>query len=326
MSLIKTLARKVVFPLVTAAGIEKIFSALSENNKLILVYHGVVDSPNHAVSVGPIALRQFEQHLQYFKRHFEVVSQEKIFAMYRESYRPQKKTIALTFDDGYANNFNRVYPLLKKYHFPATMYVISSGLVVGGMITWYDYLDFVKDDLDVRQLHKGKFSNIEELKRYVQTINYAQRQQLFAAIATQVDIKIYKKQNPEEHWKLMNSAQVRELSNSGLIEIAAHSHTHPNLGEIKPEDAKEEITQSKAILEEVLQKEVRSIAFPDGSYTERVKKICIDAGYKNLLAVDYRCHSDLADKNILPRYCISSTTTYESNMIQVNRSFKTSGF
>lgn len=326
MSLAKGIARRIVFPAVVKLNMEKLFSFSAPHNKLILVYHGVVEAPNHAVSVGPIATKQFEQHLKYYKQNFDVVSQDEIFKMYLDDYKPKKKTIAITFDDGYENNYTNAFPLLKKYNFPATMYIISQCLEDDNLITWYDYLDFVKHDINFNQLQNGKFKGIAELKRQIQTINIEQRKTVFAEIAKQIDIKNYITKHPREHWKLMNAQQLRELSGSGLVEIAAHSHNHPNLGEIKIEDAKEEVTKCKQLLEGVIQKEVRSIAFPDGSYTDEVKKICVDAGYKNLLAVDYRCASDANDKTILPRYCLSSTTTHESNMIQVNRSFKSFGF
>ncbi len=326
MSIAKSIARKIVFPAVVKLNLEKLFSFSAKQNKLILVYHGVVQTPNHAVSVGPISTQQFEQHLKYYKENFDVVPQGEIFKMYRDDFKPKKKTIAITFDDGYENNYTNAYPLLRKFGFPATMFIISQCVENDNAVTWYDYLDFIKQDLNVSQLQNGKFKTIAELKRYIQTINIEQRKTLFAEIEKQIDIKNYIAKLPREFWKLMNTQQLRELSDSGLIEIAAHTHNHPNLGDIKVEDAKQEVTQCKQLLEGVIQKEVRSIAFPDGSYTDEVKKVCVDAGYKNLLAVDYRCASDAKDKTILPRYCLSSTTTHESNMIQVNRSFKTFGF
>ena len=80
------------------------------------------------------------------------------------------------------------------------------------------------------------------------------------------------------------------------------------------------------MLEEVIQKEVYSIAFPDGSYNDEVKRVCMESGYKNLLAVDYKCASDVNDKSILLRGGVSSTTTYEANMIHLSREFSSSGF
>lgn len=331
MSITKTIARQIIYPAITTLGLENLFSAFGKANKLILVYHGVVEKPMHHVSVGPVDVAQFEKHLQYFKKHFDVVSQDEIFDMYRRGINPTKKTIAITFDDGYENNYTRAYPLLKKYNFPATMYIISSCVEQEDMITWYDYIDFVKQDLNPAQIdtsvvNKPRVNSISALKELIKTLNIDQRKVLYAEIAKQADIQKYIAQYPREHWKLMSQSQIKELASSGLVEIGAHTHHHPNLGLISAQDAREEVRKSKQALESLIGKPVNSIAFPDGSYTEEVKKICLEEGYTNLLAVDYRCDGDGADKNILPRWCTSSTTTYEANMILIHKNFKQYSF
>lgn len=317
--------------MLVGTGVEKLFALSSSNNLLILVYHGVVAKPDHSVSVGPISTSQFAQHLAYYKKNFDVVSQSEIFRMYREGYKPARKTVAITFDDGYENNYTNAFPLLKKYRFPSTMYIISQCVEDDNLITWYDYLDFVKMDLNVSAIDTSvigvpAISSIGQLKDLVKSLNIGRRKLLYAEIAKQVDIEKYKQLYPREYWKLMNKSQLQELAQSGLVEIAAHSHNHPNLGLIDIADATEEITKCKALLEGVISNGVKAIAYPDGSYTPQVKKACLDAGYQNLLAVDYRLPEDGNDKSILPRYCLSSTTTFESNMIAVNRAFATYGF
>ncbi len=331
MSIAKSIARKIVFPAVVKLNAEKLFSSFTEHNKLILVYHGVVDTPNHQVSLGPIAEKQFEKHLRYFQENFDVVPQEQIFEMYRDDFKPKKKTIALTFDDGYENNYHRAFPLLKKYKFPATWYIITQCLEDENRLTWYDSIDFIKTDLNVQRIDTSKLGNkklnsIADLKEFIKTLNIESRNVLYQEIAKQVTLKDYVAKFPREYWKLMNKQQLKEMSDSGLIEIAAHSHNHPNLGLVQLEDAKVEVVKCKQLLEDVIQKEVRSLAFPDGSYTNEVKEVCRQAGYKNLLAVYYQLTSDAEDKSILPRCCIMSTTTLESNMIHIHRDFARWGF
>lgn len=331
MSAVKNIARTLVYPFVTALGIEKFFAALSKNNKLILVYHGVVNSPNHSISVGPIATEQFRQHLLYFKKNFDIVSLETMFEMHRTGHTPRRKTIAITFDDGYENNYTNAYPLLKSLNIPATIFVVSQCTQQTDYITWYDHIYLFQKDLDATKVetalvNEPAVKSVAELIELIKSLNINEREVLFAEIKKHLPDKDYRATYTPEFWRLMNPQQLKELAHSGLIEIGAHSHNHPNLGLISLQQAKEEIRKSKSTLEEATQKEVRSIAFPDGSYTEEVKQLCYKAGYKNLLAVDYRCSSDNNDHNILPRYCISSTTTYESNIIQVNRHFASYGF
>jgi peptidoglycan/xylan/chitin deacetylase (PgdA/CDA1 family) len=331
LALLKSIAREIVFPAAVAMHLEKLFSNMSHHNRIILCYHGVVDIPQHNISLGPIATMQFEQHLAYFKQNFDVVTQDTIFEMYRTNFVPKKKTLALTFDDGYENNYTTAYPLLKKYNFPATMYVISQCLESENSITWYDYIDLMRKDVDISKIdvtsvNRPKPDNINELRLLIKSLNISERRLLFAEIRKQVKIESYATQQNRQHWKLMNAEQLRELSESGLVEIGAHTQNHPNLGELKLNDVISEVETCKINLENVLQKDVYSIAFPDGSYTDEVKVICIKAGYKNLLAVDYKCASDKKDKSILPRAGVSSTTTYEANMVHLNLAFKSSGF
>lgn len=331
MRAVKQIARVFIYPLITSMGIERLFSVASKNNKLILVYHGVVEQPNAKVSVGPISLKQFTQHLAYFKRNFNLVSLETIFDMYRNDFVPNKKTIALTFDDGYENNYSNAYPLLKQSEIPATIFVVSENIEMEDRITWYDFLDLVKPDLELTKVNfeiikVSPQRTISNLKDLVKSLDIERRTALFAEIKKQLPNKNYLAQYPREHWRLMNKNELRVLSDSGIIEIGAHTQHHPNLGSIPSEWVYKEVSECKRILSDLLQKEIKSIAFPDGSYTDEVKNICLSVGYENLLAVDYRCSSDKNDKNILPRYCLSSTTTYESNIIQVNRHFRSYGF
>lgn len=331
MNFTKKIARQYIYPVVTYVGLEQLLSLGGKSKKLILVYHGVVDQPNHEVAVGPISVKQLDEHFAYFKKHFDVVPQSQIFEMYRADYQPKRKTISITFDDGYKNNYTHAFPLLKKYNFPATMYIITSCIDNEDMITWYDYIDFVKSDLmpdkiDTSSFNRDSIKDIAELKEYIKTLNIVERQQLFLEIEKQVKIEDFIHRFPEEHWKLLNRKQLIELANSGLVEVAPHSHTHPNLGAIELLFAKEEIVKSKKCLEETIQQDVKSFAFPDGSYNDEVKRACIEAGYNNLLAADYRCESDLKDKSILPRLCISSTTTADANEILIQKGFNDFAF
>lgn len=331
MSVLKTLARKVVFPFIVNTGLERMFAKNTAHNKLILVYHGVVEKPDHSISAGPIDLLQFEQHLAYIKKHFDVVSLSEIFDMYRKGIEPKRKTLAITFDDGYENNYVRAVPLLKKYNIPATIFVIGNSVEDDNAIIWYDHLTFIKDRLDYSKINTSVIgepgvSSFYELMRLIQRVELEKRKVLYNELDKQVRLEEVINKYPREFWKLMTAEETRKLAQGGLIEIAAHSYSHPNLGEIPLQAAKEELVKSKMLLEGAIGMKVNAIAYPDGSYTEDVKRVSIEAGFTNLLAVDYRCKSDIDDKGILARYCISSTTTYESNIIAINRAFKTYGF
>lgn len=338
MALVKKIFRNIVFPSIVSLGLEKMLSAFSGNKRLILCYHGCNPSPDFSLNGRHMPVNQFEKHLLYFKENFNVVSLDEIFRLYRESIIPDKKTIALTFDDGYLNNYTQVFPLLKKHNIPAAFFIVSSSLMDDNFILWPDIIDIIKAYSGKNSVEaagitfKSKAGHgyySDELKislsDHIKKMG-AEREAFMNELRSKTNFSELVKKVPVENYKFINASQVKSMSGSNLVGIGSHSHSHYNLGNIHSGLVKEEMTNSKRIIQETTGKEVMSVAFPDGSYNENVKKNCLEAGYKNLIGVSYQCASDSADPNILPRLTISNTTVFESNMIQVQMGFGGKGF
>lgn len=84
----------------------------------ILCYHSVSHS-NWRFSTSPT---DFESHLVALKKNFSVVPLQEIF---QQKNVPALPLVAITFDDGYQDNFLQAAPILEKYTFPATLFTIS---------------------------------------------------------------------------------------------------------------------------------------------------------------------------------------------------------
>jgi len=90
----------------------------------ILMYHSVHPGalPKNRLEVSDFA---FQRQMAFLKRnHYNVVSLEKLADLVREKKRIPPRTVALTFDDGIKDIYNYAFPVLKKYNFPATMFII----------------------------------------------------------------------------------------------------------------------------------------------------------------------------------------------------------
>jgi peptidoglycan/xylan/chitin deacetylase (PgdA/CDA1 family) len=85
--------------------------------------------------------------------------------------------------------------------------------------------------------------------------------------------------------KLMDVAQVREWLAAGH-EIGSHSMTHPNLCEIPPAQAREEITASKKKLEDTFGVPVEHFCYPYGGWNESVRDLVAEAGYLTACTTD----------------------------------------
>ncbi|MBI5150335.1 MAG: polysaccharide deacetylase family protein [Candidatus Omnitrophica bacterium] len=100
----------------------------------IMMYHHV--SPDNVSQSDTVSPRRFEWHMAYLKaNHFNVLSLSDLVRAVRERKSLPRKSVVITFDDGYQDNYTHAFPVLKKYHFPATMFVISDVINTPGFLT-----------------------------------------------------------------------------------------------------------------------------------------------------------------------------------------------
>lgn len=103
-------------------------------------------------------------------------------------------------------------------------------------------------------------------------------------------------------------SQLPHLEAQG-VEIAAHSHTHPQLDVVPDSVVREELIRSKDVLEQELGHEVPSFAYPHGFHCARTRRLVAETGYRSACAVRNRFSSREDDVLALARLTIRSTTT-----------------
>lgn len=112
----------------------------------ILMYHSVnphAPPENRLV----VSVNAFERQMRFFKDHdYNVVPLEIIGALIKDKKKIPPKTVALTFDDGYKDNYTYAFPILKKYNLPATMFIIINevGRPQGDRLSW-DEIEDMRD-------------------------------------------------------------------------------------------------------------------------------------------------------------------------------------
>ena len=260
----------------------------------ILIYHGIDLSGQTDINSRFISIAEFEKHLNWLKNFCEVVSLEDYFKGVRH---PDKLTVAITFDDGYKNNFTLALPLLEKYQLPATFFVTTSAME-GLNILWPDLLDMAgfflnaelvfKDEKFKYSRHKGYISitNGSNLKSHLMkadliSIRAFINDHLFLLKEIQTDeCKLY--------WELMNEEEILAASISPFITLGSHSVVHSSMTKLTSAEAKEELVNSRARLMEITGLPVTSFAFPFGNYTPELVEMAVSVGYEQVTCVDYR--------------------------------------
>ena len=246
MSIVKTASRKIIFPAIVSTGMEKLLSSFSPHKKLILCYHGCNLNPDFNLNGRHISSNQFEMHLLYFKKNFNVVSLTEMFRLYRENSIPKQKTIALTFDDGYINNATVALPLLKRYETPAAFFIVSGSLNNDNYILWPDILDLIRRYSGQQKIAIGDYvfenssGNLFSQELNISAYDYvkkmgSERDGIIEKLKAKYDFAKILGKTKIENYKLMNGEQLKKFAESPLIEIGSHTHSHFNLGNIKTE-------------------------------------------------------------------------------------------
>lgn len=109
---------------------------------------------------------------------------------------------------------------------------------------------------------------------------------------------------------LLDWSQLAEID-AAVIEVGAHSHTHPHLDTLRTAAARDEIRRSKALLEDELGHDVRTFAYPNGYSSPRVRRLVSEAGFGSACAVKNAFSSPADDPLAIARLMLTSETTVE---------------
>lgn len=192
----------------------------------------------------------------------------------------------LTFDDGWFSVYNIVFPIIKEYQIPITIFVSPKICVEGGNF-WYEEIkncnpELIRDSLVSEGLYKPGISSLP-----VDLL----LKELPIDILNQFIFELKKKNNIEfRDNQFINIDQLIEMQESGLVEVGAHTMSHPVLKYETSERSELEIKQSVENLSILLNTTIRTFAYPNGlpemDFTQREINILKSLGIKTAFTVD----------------------------------------
>ena len=300
----------------------------------ILMYHRISEE-----DIDPWSLRvtpkNFAQHLEVLKQHTKPMSLKELAKNHREG-NICDRAVAITFDDGYANNLHQAKPILEKYQIPATVFVATEYLT-NPKEFWWDELEQIimqssqlpeqlilninrkeqkwelKAASNYSQEEAWKNRNIYashaksgsrlrfyyELWSKLQPLTPARREPLLEQIKAWAN---YQSPAPRLSHRPLTITELAEIERGGIIELGGHTVSHPLLSEQSVEVQQQEIEQGKLDLEKLLDRRVTSFAYPFGAYNQETIPIVEKAGFECACSTVENSVWHKSDRFSLPRF------------------------
>jgi peptidoglycan/xylan/chitin deacetylase (PgdA/CDA1 family) len=270
---------------------------------LILMYHRIASS---AIDPWELAVSadNFEQHLQLLKKNYIVEPLPQLVEDLRKK-KIKKKSIAISFDDGYTDNYFTAKRLLEKYDLPATFFITSKNIDSKNEFWWDElarillqtpelpktlsleingqtfFYDLAKETLLTEQLlnrHKKYIAcNPETLRSGL----YYKLWECFSPMPVGEQLHLIKQirlwagvgEASRPEYYCISSHQIKEISASPLFSIGGHTTSHPALPYHEKEIQQEEILNNKIFLENITERKIDLFAYPSGKYNDSTKEI-----------------------------------------------------
>ena len=248
-----------------------------KNSAVILMYHRVVDietSPYH----GIVSVGHFKEQMAYLSRKTSPISLTNLRKAVQNNTIPSRG-VAVTFDDGYADNYQYAYPILEQFQLPATFF-LTTGYIGRGREFWWDELERLlvlperlSKDISVMfggqrfQLDFARFEPEQRifLLRAVHGLLKICRPEIRESILTGLRKEIGVPEDGRDKYRAMTSDEIRQLSQSNLVEFGAHTITHPMLSVLSRAEQLSEIEGSIQVVGQLTGKPVSSFAYPFGT-------------------------------------------------------------
>jgi len=297
----------------------------------VLLFHRVADLPSDPCRLA-VPPRRFRAQLEALAAGHDFVASD-VRAARRRGRRPR---LAITFDDGFADNLDHALPILESLGIPATFF-ITSGAVGSGREFWWTELERLllqPARLPDRLVVDGPVSEDHDLRgdpgvpwgghpewTLDQTPPGA-RHALFAALATRLHaapvgerealLQALRRALGEgeagrpDHLPLTREALGR-LAASPCAAVGAHTQTHPRLAGLPVEEQEAEIAGSKSAIESMVGRSVMLFAYPYGSQTDYDENSCRAvqrAGFTHAFGNHGSLPAGGLDPFRIPRLCV----------------------
>lgn len=278
----------------------------------IFMYHRVNDERDPFFYAFPVSV--FRAQMEHLARHFHVITLDRI-ADRDFPNNGDKYCAAVTFDDGYRDNYLCALPILKELGIPATVF-LATGYIDTGVLPWYDQVRLAFKLTEQARLDLGEIGgpkshlntpalrlqalaqSLTWLRGLEESARLAGLRELFRTLRAPRNLTLPK--------TMLSWDEVRRMSKQNIT-FGAHTITHPVLAGVDRQRLENEISGSKKEIENRLQLAVRHFAYPFGKHSDfspQAKEVVQAAGFETAVTTISGVNDVAQDLLELKRFCL----------------------
>jgi peptidoglycan/xylan/chitin deacetylase (PgdA/CDA1 family) len=314
---------------------------INQRKTVILMYHQVCERKNDPWELA-VCPKHFQAQLEYLKENFNVVPMADLAGGIER--HAMKKSVALTFDDGFKDNYSNAAPVLDWLEIPATFYV-STTAVRDQKLYWWDALqymifhsrilprdfemvingetmqfnfhsDHVLTNRLMNQIRAWNYNlpiPNERIALYmllwhaIKLLSYTHQHEVLARICDWAGCKDFS--YPDG--MTMTVSEMQMLSQHPLFSIGAHSVHHAMLSHQNAVDQAYEVKESKRQIETWLRKSINGFAYPYGNYNAVTQQLLKESGFLYAVSTEPKPVTWRDDPFALPRIQVKNWSVYE---------------
>ena len=279
--------------LILNAGILRAAGAVSPRYIAILKYHSIRDDPDQVDdSIGSSIVHRtdvFREQMELVAGQFNPVTMDDVALFLKGEKEVPKRPVAVTFDDGYADNCEIAAPLLSRVGVPATFYVTVDA-VDAAKAPWFvrvrhaiwttkrnSWLDTESGRTLNLEKREDRISLMRRTCRQCASLTGHAQEEAVRAIETELDVAPYTPDGLMMSWE-----QIGGLHKGGHA-IGSHTLSHPNVAHVSPQEMRVELVESKRKLDEKLGESVRHLSYPhpclNPNFSAESTAVAREAGY-----------------------------------------------
>jgi peptidoglycan/xylan/chitin deacetylase (PgdA/CDA1 family) len=180
----------------------------------------------------------------------------------------------ITFDDGFQNNYDICFPILREAGLPATVFLCTGYLDTGGTLwfcrlnralanTTHHILEWNGVRFDLRGID-ARTDTANVLQEKLKELPHPRLLEELSGIALALGDDPECPMEAGSPYRMLNSKAIADMSSSGTIEFGAHTHTHAILSKVSPQECADEIDRSVDLVSQLTGRPCELFAYPNG--------------------------------------------------------------